>query len=150
MVMRVLPVLLTAIAVAGMATALVAGDACKPARYQILGSVLDPGGRPIVDASVRLLLDQVSAQKFVEEGPRARLMRTNRVGKYVALIDCDRARDISDAPNPCAAKPRHLTISVEAPDYRTKLVVFKLKELDVIKDAGGCLVQVPDVKLSNR
>jgi len=28
--------------------------------------------------------------------------------------------------------------------------VFKLKELDVVKDAGGCLVQVPDIKLSNR
>ena len=126
-----------------------AGD-CKPARYQIMGSVLDPGGRPIVDASVRLLLDEVSAQKFAEEGPRARLTRTNRVGKYLTLIDCDQARGISDAPNPCAAKPRHLTISVDAPDYRTKLVVFKLKELDVVKDAGGCLVQVPDIKLSNR
>jgi hypothetical protein len=145
-----LPACLTAIVVAGLASSLAAGNACKPARYQIMGSVLDLGGRPIVDASVRLLLDQVSAQKFAEEGPRARLIRTNRAGKYVALIDCDQARGISDAPNPCAGKPRHLTISVEAPAYRTKLVVFKLKELDVIKDAGGCLVQVPDVKVSNR
>lgn len=147
---RVLPVFVAAIAVAGMASSLVAGDACKPARYQIMGSVLDAGGRPIADASVRLLLDQVSAQKFAEEGPRARLIRANRFGKYLALIDCDQARGISDAPNPCAEKPRHLTVSVEAPGYRTKLIVFKLKDLDVIRDAGGCLVQVPDVKLSSR
>jgi len=149
-VIRIVPALLTAILVAGTASSLFAAGPCKPARYQIMGSVLDPGGQPIVDASVRLLLDQVSAQTFAEEGPRARLIRTRPSGKYLALIDCDQARGVTDAPNPCAEKPRHLTVSVEAPDYRTKLVVFKLKELDIIKDAGGCLVQVPDLKLSNR
>jgi hypothetical protein len=149
-VSRIVPAFLAAVVVAGTVSSPGGAGPCKPARYQIMGSVIDPGGRPLVDASVRLLLDQVSEQRFAEEGPRARLTRTNRAGKYVALIDCDQARGISDAPNPCAEKPRHLTVSIEAPAYRTKLVVFKLKELDVVKDAGGCLVQVPDVKMSNR
>jgi hypothetical protein len=122
--------------------------ACDPPRYQILGKVVDPGGRPLVDATVRLLLDRISAQEFASQGPRARLRRTNSSGTYLALIDCDEARGITDAPNPCAKKPKHLTVAVETEGYRTRLVVFKLRDLDVNKDAGGCLVQVPDIRLS--
>ncbi len=121
---------------------------CDPPRYQIMGKVVDPGGRPIVDATVRLLLDRFSAQKFARQGPRARLRRTNGSGIYVGLIDCDETRGVTDAPNPCADKPKHLTVAVEADGHRTRLVVFKLKDLDVNRDAGGCLVQVPDIRLS--
>jgi hypothetical protein len=132
-----------------MASPSVGADPCKPARYQIMGKVRDVNGRPVGDATVRLLLDRISAPKFSAEGPRARLTRTNDFGTYVALIDCDEARGTTDAPNPCADRPRHLTVGVEARGLRMKLMVFKLKELEVTRDAGGCLVEVPAIKLSS-
>src|SRR5262245_3421146 len=107
---------------------------CKPARYQLLGRVLDAGGAPLADASVRLVLDEVSAERFAEEGPRARLTRTGSSGAYLALIDCETTGAPSDAPSPCAAKPRHLTVSAEAPGHRGRVVVYKLKELEIISD----------------
>jgi hypothetical protein len=113
-----------------------------------MGRIIDPGNLPVVDARVRLLLDEVSAKRFEEVGPRARATRTNRSGIYVMLIDCDEARGVTDAPDPCAARPKHLTVVVEASGFRTKLVAFKLKELTVTRDAGGCLVEVSDIKLS--
>jgi hypothetical protein len=141
--------LVTAVAIATLTGSLAEAGVCKPARYQIMGKVFDAGGRPVADAAVRLLLDRVSAKKFRAEGPRASLVRTNASGTYLTLIDCERARGVTDAPDPCAGRPRHLTVSVEATGYRLKLVEFKLKELEIIKDAGGCLVQVPDLRLSN-
>lgn len=113
-----------------------------------MGQILDPASRPLADARVRLLLDEVSAQRYEEVGPRARATRTNPSGIYVVLIDCDEARGVTDAPSPCAGKPRHLTVLVEATGYRAKLIAFKLKDLTVTRDAGGCLVQVPNIKLS--
>jgi hypothetical protein len=140
--------LVIVIALAAIACSAANAGSCDPPRYQIMGHVVDPSGRPLADATVRLLLDRISAGQFVKHGPRARLLRTNGSGTYVDLIDCGAARDLTDAPNPCADKPKHLTVSIEADGHRDKLVVFKLKELDVIKDAGGCLVQVPDIRLS--
>jgi hypothetical protein len=136
------PFVLTAV------TALVAGAVCKADRYQILGRVVDAAGRPIEDAAVRLLLDRVSMQQLVEEGSRARLVRTAATGAYLTRIDCERARGITDAPNPCAARPRHLTVAASAAGYRARLVVFRLKDLDIVEEGGGCLLQVPDVKLT--
>jgi len=121
---------------------------CKPARYQVMGLVLDSAGRPLVDARVYLLLDEVSEQKTAEYGVRAVSTRTNPTGSYVQLIDCEELAKTSDRPNPCAKNPRHLTVSAGAPGYRTKVQVFKFKALEIRKDAGGCVMLVPDIKLS--
>jgi len=121
---------------------------CKPARYQVMGLVLDSAGRPLVDARVYLLLDEVSEQKTSEYGVRAVPTRTNPTGSYVQLIDCEELAKTSDRPNPCAKNPRHLTVSAGAPGYRTKVQVFKFKALEIRKDAGGCVMLVPDIKLS--
>jgi hypothetical protein len=139
-----------AFAATALASSYAGAGGCDPARYQIMGNVTDPGGQPIADASVRLLLDQVSLERFAEEGMRARLTRTAGTGAYLALIDCAAARGVTDAPNPCAAKPRHLTVAVEASGFRTKLVAFRLRDLNIVKDAGGCLLQVPEIKLARR
>ena len=124
------------------------GGPCKPARYQVMGVVLDSAGRPLVDARVYLLLDEVSEKKTAEYGVRAVATRTNPTGSYIQLIDCDELAKISDRPNPCAKNPRHLTVSAGFPGYRTKVQVFKFKSLDIRKDAGGCVMLVPDIKLS--
>ena len=122
--------------------------ACKPSRYQVMGNLVDRSERPVVDAIVRVLLDRVSEQEFAKSGPRARLIRTNASGTYVAMIDCDEASKAGDAPNPCADKPKYVTLIVEAAGYRTKVVVHKIKDLELIKDPGGCLILVPDVRLA--
>ena len=121
---------------------------CKPARYQVMGVVLDASGRPIVDARIYLLLDEVSEQKTSEYGVRAVPTRTNPTGSYVQLIDCEELAKTSDRPNPCAKNPRHLTVSAGAPGQRTKVQVFKFKSLEIRKDPGGCVILVPDIKLS--
>jgi hypothetical protein len=122
--------------------------ACKPARFQIMGNLVDRAERPVVDAIVRVLLDRVSEQEFAKQGPRARLVRTNNSGAYVVMIDCDEASKAGDAPNPCADKPKYVTLIVEAAGYRSKVVVHKIKDLELIKDPGGCLILVPDVRLA--
>ncbi len=124
------------------------GGGCDPARYQILGRILDGAGQPIPDARVRLLLDRVPAERFAQERARAQMTRTGASGAYLTLIDCERSAGLSDAPDPCAAKPRFLTVAAEAEGYRLKLTTFRLKDLEVIRDEGGCLVQVKDVRLS--
>jgi len=125
-----------------------AGAACKPSRYQVMGNLVDRTERPVTDAIVRVLLDRVSEQEFAKQGPRARLVRTNNSGTYVAMIDCDEASKAGDAPNPCADKPKYVTLIVEGAGYRTKVVVHKIKDLELIKDPGGCLILVPDVRLA--
>jgi len=137
----------SALAVAALCS-VVQGAGCKPARFQVMGLVADVSGRPLVDARVYLLLDRVSEEKTSEYGVRAIPVRTNASGSYVQLIDCDELAQTSDRPNPCARSPKHLTVSAGGPGYRTKLQVFKLKELDVRRDAGGCMVLVPDIRLA--
>ena len=133
---------------AGVSLAVAQAGICDPPRYQILGKAVDPGGRPVADATVRLLLDRISAEEFQKHGPRARLRRTNSSGIYVGLLDCGAGDVVTDAPNPCAKNPKHLTVMVEAQGHRMRLVTFKLKELEINKDAAGCLVQVSDIRLS--
>ena len=135
--------------VAASVSATATGAACKPSRYQVMGSLTDRSERPVADAIVRVLLDRVSEKEFAKHGPRARLIRTNASGTYVAMIDCDEARKAGDAPSPCADKPKYVTLIVEAPGYRTKVVVHKIKDLELIKDPGGCLILVPDVRLAS-
>ena len=79
---------------------------------------------------------------------RAITTRTNVAGSYVQLIDCAELSRTSDRPNPCAASPKHLTVSASAPGYRTRMQVLRLKNLEVRKDAGGCIVLVPDIRLT--
>jgi len=141
-------VLFVVLLLAGVSCGVAYPDTCDPSRYQIMGQVVDSGGRPLFDATVRLLLDQISAQEFARQGPRARLRRTNSSGIYVGMIDCEAARGVTDAPNPCAKKVKHLTVLIEAEGFRARLVVFKLKDLEINRDAGGCLVQVPDIRLA--
>ena len=62
-------------------------------------------------------------------------------GDYVANVTC------GGQPNPCAGKPKHLTLAAEKRGFGTRLQVFKLKELEGFEDAGRCVIEAPDIRL---
>ena len=116
-------------------------ETCRADRYEVVGSVVDPGDRP-VDATVYLLLDRASKKKSrAAGGIRARSTRTDRAGRFHRQIVC------GDAPDPCAAKPKHLTVGVDV-SGRMTWKVFELKNLETAETAEGCAVRVPEIRLS--
>ena len=136
---RVTAALLIAAALAA-AGPLSAGT-CEIRRYRLWGRVLDPNGRPLVNASVHLLLDEISQKKFSQGGMRARGGNTNAYGTFRVDVVCEPEA----APNPCAGHPKHVTVAASSPGHRARLQVFKLKELET--DESGCGVVVPDIVL---
>lgn len=120
--------------------------ACSSGYYQVTGIVRDTTGRPLADARVFVLLDTISEKKFLEQGVRARSFRTDGAGRFTANIDCN-ARG-GDARNPCAKRPRDVTVAAVTHGYRLRLKGFKLKNLELNERGGGCMVQIPELTLS--
>ncbi len=114
---------------------------CEVRRYRVWGRVMDPNGRPLEHASVYLLLDEVSQKKFNDRGMRARSGSTNAYGRFRVDVVCEPEA----APNPCAAKPKHVTVAASSPGHRTRMQVFRLKDLET--DDSGCGVVLPDIVL---
>ena len=117
---------------------------CEYEAWAFFGAVRNAGGQPIGDAEVFLLLDKVSEGDYLREGVRGRRFRTNEYGKYQAGLVCS---DNRDAPNPCAKKPKHVTVAVSSPGHGMKLQVHKLKSLEIVMDDGVCFVQMPEIRL---
>ena len=122
-----------------------AGGSCKSRHFVIAGTVRDTAGKPLADASVFLLVDTVSEKKFNQHGMRTRRFRTDKSGRYQGEIDCDAVP--RDEPNPCARKPKDLTVAANSSSYRLKLKTFKLKNLGVVENQGYCYVALPDLVL---
>ena len=118
---------------------------CDFDAWAFYGAVHDPGGQPVDDAQVFLLLDKMDQTDYVKEGVRGRRFRTNEYGKYQAGLVCG---DDRDAPNPCAKKLKHLTVVVSSWDHALKMRVFKLNDLEIVADDGVCFVHVPEIRLS--
>jgi hypothetical protein len=110
--------------------------------YHVRGAVADANDRPISRARVYLLLDETSRKKFHKQGVRAVQTQTDNTGWYDRAIVC------GGQPNPCAKTPKNLTVFVDAPGGRARLVVFKLKDLDIREVGDGCDVEAPLVRLS--
>ena len=117
---------------------------CSHDAWAFYGAVREAGGQPINDAEVFLLLDKVSRADYLEDGVRGRRFRTNEYGKYQAGLVCS---DNRDAPNPCARKPKHLTVVVSSRKHTLKMQVFKLNDLEIITEEGVCFVQMPEIRL---
>ena len=137
------PVLAAAILAVPCATA----AKCESDAWAFYGAVRDAGGRPISDAVVFLLLDKLRPVEDSPTGRRGRSFRTNEYGKYQAGVFCT---DDSDSPNPCAKKPKLLTVSVSSQGYGMKMRVFKLNDLDIVEDDGVCFVHMPEIRLEKR
>ncbi len=134
------PVLVAAILAAPCATA----AKCESDAWAFYGAVRDAGGRPISDAVVFLLLDKLKPVEDSPTGTRGRSFRTNEYGKYQAGLFCT---DDLDSPNPCAKKPKRLTVTVSSQGYAMKMQVLKLNNLDIIEDDGVCFVHMPEIRL---
>jgi hypothetical protein len=120
---------------------------CRGDQYAVVGRVVDGMGQPVKEATIYVLLDQLSKKKFAEEGVRARTFRTDGSGRYSAYVDCREAR-ASGGPNPCANKPKHVTVAADRSGYNLRLQTFKLKELGAEEQSGICHVRVPEIRLS--
>ena len=117
---------------------------CESDAWAFYGSVRDAGGRPIGDAVVFLLLDKLRPVEGSPTGTRGHSFRTNEYGKYQAGLFCT---DDSDSPNPCAKKPKQLTVTVSSQGYAMKMKVLKLNDLDIVKDEDVCFVHMPEIRL---
>ena len=117
---------------------------CESDAWVFYGSVRDAGGRPIGDAVVFLLLDKLKPVEDSPTGTRGRSFRTNEYGKYQAGLFCT---DDSDSPNPCAKKPKQLTVTVSSQGYAMKMKVLKLNDLDIVKNEDVCFVLMPEIRL---
>ena len=82
---------------------------CKQKDYEIHGTVTDRSGRPIPGARVHVLLDKISQKEFGKHGVRARSATASERGTYQVRITC------GGEPNPCAAKPKHLSLAASKP-----------------------------------
>ena len=122
---------------------------CPNDRFEIHGIVIDAIGRPLENARVFVLLDQVSENKFLREGFRGRTFSTGADGQFSALMDCAAYREAAGgAPSPCAKKPKHLTVAAQHPGFKLQLKVFKLKELDIMDLGQSCAIALPQFKLT--
>ena len=114
---------------------------CKQKDYEVHGTVTDRSGQPIPGARVHLLLDKVSQKEFGKHGVRVRSVTANDRGAYQARITC------GEEPDPCAAKPKHLTLAASKHGYAMLLQVFPLKELEIVEQGGRCFVRAPSLQL---
>jgi len=136
------------LALAAMASSSVAGP-CASGQFDIHGIVTDSAGQPVPQARVYLLLDQISEKKSVEQGFRAVPARAGKDGRFHASIDCAayRAGAKSGEPNPCAKKPKHVTVFVGQDGFNAKARVYRLKDLTVVEMQGRCSVALPELRL---
>ena len=136
----------------GLAAALVFGWVAGPTpaagkcsdTYHVSGRVIDANDRPIAGARVYLLLDKVSEREFAKQGVRAVITRTDRSGWYAESIVC------GGQPDPCARNPAHFSMLVQAEGSSLRLRTFKLKSLNVVKRSDGCVLRVPDMRLTSQ
>lgn len=119
----------------------VSASSCKQKDYEIHGTVTDRSGRPLGGARIHVLLDKVSQKEFGKQGVRARSVTANDRGGYQIGISC------GGEPNPCASKPKHLTVAASKHGYAMVLQTFSLKELEIVEQDGRCFVRAPSIKL---
>ena len=132
---------------AGVFGVRIAAGACRSEQIEVIGMVKDSSGVPVRDATVYVLLDQISQKKWSEQGFRARRFRTDFNGQFKAYIDCAEAR-ASGGPEPCARKVKHVTVAADQPGYRLKLQTFNFKGLEIVERGGVCFVRVPEIRVS--
>src|SRR5210317_395474 len=118
--------------------------ACSGHRYLVRGAVRDASGHPVPNAQVYVLLDRVSEKKFLAQGVRARSFRADDSGRFAATVVCSEENGL---PNPCAKKPKYVTVAASGPDHGLKLMSFKLSTLPVTDLGGECIVDVPGIVL---
>jgi len=117
------------------------GASCKQKDYEIHGTVTDRSGRPIGGARVHVLLDKVSQKEFGKHGVRVRSVTAGDQGGYRVQITC------GGEPNPCASKPKYLSLAASKHGYAMILQTFPLKELEITEQDGACFVRAPTLKL---
>jgi hypothetical protein len=125
-----------------------AASPCTSGQFEIYGIIADGSGNPLPLARVYLLLDQVSEKKSVEMGFRAVPVQADKSGRFRASIDCAAHREdsMSGEPNPCAKKPKHVTLFVGQDGFNAQARVFRLKDLTVVEVQGRCSVALPEVR----
>ena len=138
--------LLFALALAGISSA---AAPCSADRFDVHGIVTDGAGQPLPRARVYLLLDQVSEKKSVETGFRAVPAQAGKDGQFHASIDCAAYRSgrRSGEPNPCAKKPKHVTVFVSQEGFIAQARVFRLRDLAVVELQESCSVALPEMRL---
>jgi hypothetical protein len=126
-----------------------AENPCARGPFDVHGIVTDPAGQPIPRARIYLLLDQISEKKSVEQGFRAVPVRAGQDGRFSAFVDCPayRARRKTGEPNPCAPKPKHVTVFLGEEGFAVRARVFRLKELTTIVTRDRCSVALPELRL---
>jgi hypothetical protein len=122
---------------------------CSSQRFEVHGIVTDPAGQPVPRARIYILLDEVSEKKFLEQGFRAAPFQAGVDGRFVAAVDCEefRSGDKRDQPNPCAKKPRHVTVVVGQAGYKTRARIHRMKDLVLVESQGACIVALPEIRL---
>lgn len=115
--------------------------ACRQQVWEVYGSVTDRAGLPVPGARVYVLLDKVSQKEFARQGVRARSTAVNDDGRYHVGLTC------GVEPDPCAARPRHLTVIAEARGHASTLRGFALGDLQIVEQAGRCAVRAPTLQL---
>jgi hypothetical protein len=133
-----------------LAIAVMAGSLAAPVAiaggcaggYHVAGVILDGGGRPVPGARVWVLMDKVTQDSGVTRGIRARSFSADAGGVYEAHIVC------GGSPNPCAKKPKHVTIAASGDGFGLRLVVHPLKNLPLIERGGACFIEAPPLTLS--
>jgi hypothetical protein len=114
---------------------------CGQKDWEIQGVVTDRSGNPIPGARVHVLLDKVSQKEFGKHGVRVRSVTASARGAYAVPVTCGGKAD------PCASKPKHLSLAASKHGYAMVLQVFPLKELEVAEQEGTCYVRAPTLQL---
>ena len=130
---------------AGSSSELLAAK-CSERKFEIAGRVRDASGRALSGARLYFLMDKVSKERFLKQGIRGRVSRTDVFGQYIGYLAC--GSSTSGFGDPCSGKPKHLTVIVDHDNYRMLLKTFKLNELTITENPGGtCTVAVPEIAL---
>lgn len=124
-----------------------AGESCPATENVVVGSVLASSGQPLRDARVYVLLDRVSEKQTMKQGIRARSTRTDDSGRFELPIVCGAP---AGQPDPCASKPRHLTVIVGELGMAMTLRQYKLSTIEMQRVGELCLIQAPPLALSGR
>jgi len=117
------------------------GASCKQKEYEIRGTVTDRAGTPIRGARVHVLLDKISKKEFGKQGIRVRSVTANDRGGYQIRVTC------GENPNPCASKPKHLSLAASKHGYAMVLQTVALKELEIAEQDGICFIRAPVLHL---